>query len=137
MAKKKKEDKKLTKDQALKKLEMLKKDLFNIRFKKINNQVENPALYGEIKNNIARLNTTIRNNNDKKILKGVVTSAKNNKTVVVEVTRKFAHPFYGKVIKRSKKYHAHDEKNKIKEGQIISIEECKPISKKKRWRIKE
>ena len=73
----------------------------------------------------------------KKILKGVVTSAKNNKTVVVEVTRKFAHPFYGKVIKRSKKYHAHDEKNKIKDGQIISIEECKPISKKKRWRIKE
>ena len=73
----------------------------------------------------------------KKILKGVVTSAKNNKTVVVEVTRKFAHPFYGKVIKRSKKYHANDEKNKIKEGQIISIEECKPISKKKRWRIKE
>ena len=66
MAKKKKEDKKLTKDQALKKLEMLKKDLFNIRFKKINNQVENPALYSEIKKNIARLNTTIRNNNDKK-----------------------------------------------------------------------
>ena len=63
MAKKKKEDKKLTKDQALKKLEMLKKDLFNIRFKKINNQVENPALYSEIKKNIARLNTTIRNNN--------------------------------------------------------------------------
>tara|TARA_Y100001970_G_C13700480_1_gene586915 strand:- start:334 stop:540 length:207 start_codon:yes stop_codon:yes gene_type:complete len=66
MAKKKKEDKKLTKDQALKKLEMLKKDLFNIRFKKINNQVENPALYSEIKKNIARLNTTIRNHNDKK-----------------------------------------------------------------------
>ena len=63
---KKKEDKKLTKDQALKKLEMLKKDLFNIRFKKINNQVENPALYSEIKKNIARLNTTIRNHNDKK-----------------------------------------------------------------------
>jgi|TARA_B100001540_G_C15686538_1_gene587299 large subunit ribosomal protein L29 len=66
MAKKKKEDKKLTKDQAIKKLEILKKDLFNIRFKKINNQVENPALYNEIKKNIARLNTTIRNNNDKK-----------------------------------------------------------------------
>ena len=66
MAKKKKEDNKLTKDQALKKLEMLKKDLFNIRFKKINNQVENPALYSEIKKNIARLNTTIRNHNDKK-----------------------------------------------------------------------
>ena len=61
MAKKKKEDKKLTKDQAIKKLEILKKDLFNIRFKKINNQVENPALYNEIKKNIARLFTTIKN----------------------------------------------------------------------------
>ena len=52
----------------------------------------------------------------KKVLKGIVTSAKNNKTIVVEVTRKFKHPFYEKVIKRSKKYHAHDEKNKFKEG---------------------
>ena len=48
----------------------------------------------------------------KKILKGKIVSDKNNKTVVVEVVRKFRHPFYGKVIKRSKKYHAHDEKNK-------------------------
>ena len=71
----------------------------------------------------------------KKILKGVITSAKNNKTVVVEVTRKFAHPFYGKVIKRSKKYHAHDETNKFKEGEIIQIIECNPISKKKRWKV--
>ena len=66
----------------------------------------------------------------KKVLKGVITSAKNNKTVVVEVTRKFKHPFYEKVIKRSKKYHAHDEKNKFKEGEKVSIIECKPISKK-------
>ena len=71
----------------------------------------------------------------KKILKGVITSSKSNKTVVVEVTRKFAHPFYGKVIKRSKKYHAHDEKNKFKEGQNVRIEECKPISKKKTWQV--
>ena len=71
----------------------------------------------------------------KKILKGVITSAKNNKTVVVEVTRKFSHPFYGKVIKRSKKYHAHDENNKFKEGEIIQIIECNPISKKKRWKV--
>ena len=71
----------------------------------------------------------------KKILKGVITSAKNNKTVVVEVTRKFAHPFYGMVIKRSKKYHAHDENNKFKEGQMIQIIECNPISKKKRWKV--
>ena len=71
----------------------------------------------------------------KKILKGIITSSKNDKTVVVEVTRKFAHPFYGKVIKRSKKYHAHDENNKYKEGDNISIIECNPISKKKKWKV--
>ena len=73
----------------------------------------------------------------KKILKGVITSAKSNKTVVVEVTRKFAHPFYEKIIKRSKKYHAHDENNKFKEGEIIQIIECNPISKKKKWKVVE
>jgi len=57
---KKKEDKKLTKDQAEKKIETLKKDLFNIRFKKINNQIDNSAQYNEIKKNIARLHTTIK-----------------------------------------------------------------------------
>jgi large subunit ribosomal protein L29 len=57
----KKEDKKLTKDQAEKKIQTLKKDLFNIRFKKINNQIENSAQYNEIKKNIARLYTTIKN----------------------------------------------------------------------------
>ena len=71
----------------------------------------------------------------KKILKGKIVSDKNNKTVVVEVVRKFRHPFYGKVIKRSKKYHAHDEKNKFKLGQNVSIIECKPISKKKTWQV--
>ena len=58
---KNKEDKKLTKDQAEKKIQTLKKDLFNIRFKKINNQIENSAQYNEIKKNIARLHTTIKN----------------------------------------------------------------------------
>jgi len=58
---KKKEDKKLTKDQAEKKIQTLKKDLFNIRFKKVNNQIQDPAKYNEIKKNIARLYTTIKN----------------------------------------------------------------------------
>ena len=62
---KKKEDKKLTKDQAEKKIQTLKKDLFNIRFKKINNQIENPAQYNEIKKNIARLYTTINSKDSK------------------------------------------------------------------------
>ena len=61
MANKKKEDKKLTGEQALKKIQILKKDLFNIRFKKVNNQVNNPAQYNEIKKSIARLYTTIKN----------------------------------------------------------------------------
>ena len=71
----------------------------------------------------------------KKILKGTVTSAKNNKTLVVEVIRKFRHPFYEKIIKRSKKYHAHDENNKYKEGEKVSIIESKPFSKKKTWQV--
>ena len=71
----------------------------------------------------------------KRVLKGKVVSSKNNKTVVVEVERKFQHPFFGKVIKRSKKYHAHDESNKFKEGDIVEIAECAPISKKKTWEV--
>jgi large subunit ribosomal protein L29 len=59
--KKTKEDKKLTKDQSIKKIITLKKDLLNIRFKKINNQIDNPAQYSEIKKNIARLNTNLKN----------------------------------------------------------------------------
>jgi small subunit ribosomal protein S17 len=72
----------------------------------------------------------------KRVLKGRVVSSKNNKTIVVEVERKFQHPFFGKVIKRSKKYHAHDESNKFKEGDIVEIMECAPISKKKTWEVK-
>ena len=71
----------------------------------------------------------------KRILQGKVVSSKGNKTVVVEVKRKFQHPFYGKVISRSKKYHAHDENNKFKEGDIIKKIENKPISKLKTWKV--
>ena len=73
----------------------------------------------------------------KKVLEGKVVSDKSDKTIVVEVKRKFIHPFYGKVISRSKKYHAHDEKNKFKEGEKVSIIECKPKSKKKTWQVVE
>ena len=65
---KKQEIKKLTKDQAVKKLDALKKDLFNIRFKKINNQIENPAQYSEIKKNIARISTNLKNLKNKDIV---------------------------------------------------------------------
>jgi len=71
----------------------------------------------------------------KRVLKGKVISSKNNKTIVVEVVRKFQHPFYGKVISRTKKYHAHDENNKFKEGDTVEISECAPFSKKKSWEV--
>ncbi len=71
----------------------------------------------------------------KKILEGKVVSDKSNKTIVVEVKRRFVHPFYGKVISRSKKYHAHDEGNKFKKGDMVKIIESKPISKLKSWEV--
>ena len=71
----------------------------------------------------------------KKILKGKVVRDKNNKTVVVLVKRKFTHPYFGKVITSSKKYHAHDENNKFKVGDNINIIESKPFSKKKTWEV--
>ena len=71
----------------------------------------------------------------KRILTGTVISDKTDKTVVVKVERKVKHPLYGKIIRRSKKYHAHDEANSAKEGQTVRIEECAPISKLKTWRL--
>jgi small subunit ribosomal protein S17 len=71
----------------------------------------------------------------KRILTGTVVSDKNDKTVVVKVERKVKHPLYGKIIRRSKKYHAHDEANLAKEGEVVRIEECAPISKNKTWKL--
>ena len=71
----------------------------------------------------------------KRVLQGVVVSDKNNKTVVVEVERRFTHPLFKKTVRRSKKYHAHDEANAVKVGDQVWIEECPPISKLKRWVI--
>ncbi len=69
----------------------------------------------------------------KRILQGVVVSDKNEKTVVVNVERRFAHPVLQKTVRRSKKYKAHDETNQYKVGDVVSIEESAPISKDKRW----
>jgi small subunit ribosomal protein S17 len=71
----------------------------------------------------------------KRVLTGTIVSDKTDKTVVVRVERRVKHPLYGKIIKRSKKYHAHDEGNEFKEGQIVRIEETAPISKLKTWRV--
>ena len=71
----------------------------------------------------------------KRVLQGKVVSDKTDKTVVVLIERKVAHPVYGKIIRRSKKYHAHDEANVIREGDTVRIEECAPISKLKTWKV--
>jgi small subunit ribosomal protein S17 len=69
----------------------------------------------------------------KRVLEGVVVSNKQSKTVTVLVERRFTHPLFKKTVKQSKKYHAHDEDNKFKVGDIVWIEESRPISKTKRW----
>jgi small subunit ribosomal protein S17 len=71
----------------------------------------------------------------KRILIGTVVSDKTNKTVTVLVERKVKHPLYGKIIRRSKKYHAHDEDNVFKTGEKVRIEETRPISKTKTWKV--
>jgi small subunit ribosomal protein S17 len=71
----------------------------------------------------------------KRILQGVVTSDVMDKTVTVRVDRRFQHPVYKKFITRSKKYAAHDEENAYKVGDVVRIEETRPISKRKCWRV--
>lgn len=71
----------------------------------------------------------------KRILQGVVVSDKGQKTVVVNIERRFQHPVLQKIISRTKRYHAHDEANEFKTGDVVRIEECAPISKTKTWRV--
>jgi small subunit ribosomal protein S17 len=71
----------------------------------------------------------------KRTLQGVVVSDKQNKTCIVRVDRRFTHPLLKKTIRRSKKYHAHDENNEFSVGDVVWIEEHRPISKLKRWTV--
>jgi small subunit ribosomal protein S17 len=71
----------------------------------------------------------------KRILQGVVVSAKQDKTVVVSVERQVMHPVYKKFVKKSKKFAAHDENNQCKEGDVVSIIESRPYSKTKTWTV--
>ena len=71
----------------------------------------------------------------RRIMQGVVVSDKMDKSVVVNVERRTQHPLYKKYIRRSKKYVAHDENNSCKEGDVVQIQECRPISKRKNWEV--
>ncbi len=68
---------------------------------------------------------------------GEVVSSRMHKTIVVQVTRKKSHPFYGRVIARQKKFYAHDEKNQARVGDVVRLEETRPLSKLKRWKLKD
>ncbi len=71
----------------------------------------------------------------RKVRTGTVVSDRMDKTVVVSVERRLAHPLYGKQVSRRKRYHAHDDANDYRVGDIVRIEETRPLSKKKRWRV--
>ncbi len=71
----------------------------------------------------------------KRILQGPVVSDKGDKTVVVRVDRIFTHPLYKKTVRRSKRFHAHDEANQFREGDLVRIQECAPKSRLKRWEV--
>ena len=75
--------------------------------------------------------------NARKMRVGTVVSDKMNKTVVVAVERRYAHPLYGKQVTRTKKYHAHDENDEYHTGDVVRIMETRPLSKLKRWRVVE
>ncbi|MEK7717674.1 MAG: 30S ribosomal protein S17 [Pseudomonadota bacterium] len=68
-------------------------------------------------------------------MSGRVISNKMNKTITVQVDRRIRHPLYGKIVTRHTKLHAHDESNECKEGDLVQIEECRPLSKSKAWRL--
>ena len=71
----------------------------------------------------------------KRILQGVVVSDKNDQTIVVQIERRFTHPLFKKTVRRSKKYHAHDANRDAKTGDVVRIQECRPISKLKTWTL--
>jgi small subunit ribosomal protein S17 len=71
----------------------------------------------------------------KRMLSGTVVSDKQDKTVIVRVERRFTHPVLKKTVRRSKKYHAHDEKNEFHPGDVVTIEECRPLSRTKTWQV--
>jgi len=76
-------------------------------------------------------------NSNPRVLTGVVTSDKADKTITVQIERKVKHPLYGKIIKRSTKVHAHDEGNTATIGDVVTVQECRPLSKSKTWMLLE
>ena len=98
--------------------------------------LENPSLIKAARRDIARMKTELRQRELKrKTRQGVVISNKMDKTIVIAAKFKEKHPIYGKFVQKTKKYHAHDEKNECNVGDTVLIMETRPLSKTKRWRL--
>ena len=138
----------MTPDQLSDELMKLKKEQFNLRFQRATGQLENtgarahrPPRYrahqdhrdAEARDRRSRSKEICEM--PKRMLQGTVVSDKQDKTVVVRVERRFTHPVMKKTVRRSKKYHAHDEKNEFSIGDIVWLEEHRPISRLKRWTV--
>ena len=135
------------------KLMDLKKDLFQLRLQHATNQLDNPVRIAQVKRDIARVKTIIRqqelagrsrrNRNmenrtsSRKTRVGLVVSDKMDKTVVVAIADRVAHPLYKKIVKRTYKLKAHDEQNSCGVGDRVRVMETRPLSKDKRWRVVE
>ena len=144
----------LTAEELSAKLGELKKDLFNLRLQLATNQLDNTNKINEVKHDIARINTVIRekqiaekacvregNELSERALRktrvGKVVSDKMDKTIVVAIEDRVAHPLYKKVIPHTYKLKAHDENNECGIGDKVKVMETRPLSKDKRWRLVE
>ena len=140
----------LTAEQLTAKLGALKEELFNLRFQLEIKQLENPHKITDVKHDIARVMTVLREKNAyweemkmtetrdlRKVRVGKVVSDKMDKTIVVAIEDNVRHPKYGKIIKRTVKIHAHDEANTCGVGDKVAVMETRPLSKTKRWRLVE
>ena len=114
---------KMTDQERTAELERMKQELFNLRFQHVTGQLENPVRMREVRRN--RRKTRI----------GIVTSDKMDKTIVVATEEIVRHPLYGKGVKRTVKFKAHDEQNECGIGDRVMIMETRPLSKDKRWRL--
>ena len=125
--------------ESLKKIRGLRRDI--ARVKTIARERELAAASATEKNSMAETKTQSatqpQDAGRRKIVVGEVVSSRMHKTIVVQVVRKKAHPFYGRVVSKAKKFYAHDEKNVARVGDVVRLEETRPLSKLKRWRLKE
>ena len=158
--KKVKELRELTDDELENKLVDLKDELFRLRFQLATGQLENPLRIREVRRSFARAKTIVREREmvrerganielgriggvdmaerkQRKTRIGNIVSDKMDKTVVVAVETSVRHPLYGRIVRRTKKYKAHDEQNTCRIGDKVRIMETRPLSKEKRWRVSE